>query len=212
MSGTEEDLQKAETLVEIMSEDFPGLPNVMNLKLKLITAKSPEDTEGYARVVYKMIDATQLTDSNFTLVMGRIRDLVKMSSVKAACECLDVFIRKRLAAMEREDLLEKAFITRIYITIQDRTYGEEKVVDNLRALLDAISKQLKRSLRQGATNAAIGLLWRVSEAFYNQQKYKISSQWCRLALHVVFDKSGVLNIAKISRCVLSKAGYGNKLI
>lgn len=199
-SGLPEDLEKAETIVEIMLEDWPGLLAVLALKLRLVLLRTPDDVDGYARILFKMIDVAHLTDSNFALVVGKIRSMVvKKNAVKQACECLDALIRSRLLPMERDDLLEKAFVTRIWATIQDRTCGDNKVVENLKVLLDVVAKQLKRPLGQKVTGSATGLLWKASEVFYMQHNYHASSKWCRLALHVVFDKSGELNIAKISR-------------
>jgi len=148
-----------------------------------------------------MIDIAQLTEQSFRAIMGRIHVLLKMKgAVRLACGCLDMLINKRLAPIENDDWLSQAFVFRVWITVQDKAQ-EGNSVEDLKSLLDKLVKQLSKPLGKSATHAAQILLWKASESFYLQKKYDQSSIWCRIALHKVFDRSGELNHAKISRWV-----------
>jgi hypothetical protein len=182
-----------------MMEEWPNRITVFLLQLELLSAKSPDDVEGYASIVLKMIAITQLTETAFMTIVGKIHTLVSKKATGRACVCLDNLISTRLLTMDRVDWLEQAIITRLWLTIQDRINHEERTVDELRATLDTVAKQLPRPLSPKATHAAQILLWKVSETFFVQESYQVCSAWCGLALHVVFDKSGELNCAKISR-------------
>jgi len=148
-----------------------------------------------------MIDVAQLTEQTFKTIMGRIHVLVSKKAVRLACSCIDTLISKRLMPLEDDDWLAQAFITRLWATVHDKTSRGEDSIEDLNLLLDKLTKQLSKPLSKTATHAAQILLWRVSETFYLQEKYDLSSKWCRVALHKVFDRSGELNLAKISRWV-----------
>ncbi|KAI5818162.1 meiosis protein SPO22/ZIP4 like-domain-containing protein [Pyronema omphalodes] len=213
--GTQESLEKAENIINNLSEDWPSYRvSIWRLKIDLILAKSSEnpDLAEYAQVVRDMIDVTQLTDTTFKLILHRIHDLVSRKAADKACNCLDLLISKRLLPMEREDWLDKAFVTRLHITVQHQIDREEDAITSTRALLDAIARNLKGTFSPKSTHAAQALLSKVSEALYHQKKYHLASEWCRIALHMAFDRSGELNHAKLSRrilmCCIETKAYG----
>jgi hypothetical protein len=184
-----------------MSEEWPNRLSVFLLKLDLILEQSPDSTDmtAYCQIILQMIDVTQFTETTFKVVLNRIHVLVSKNAAGLACDCLDTLISKRLLPMEREDWLDKAFITRVYVTIQHKFTHDESAIASLHSLLDTIAKQLRKTFNQTSTHAAQLLLWRVSETLFVQGKYHLSSAWCHIGLHMAFDKSGELNYAKISR-------------
>jgi hypothetical protein len=207
--ATLESLEKAENIINTLSEDWPAYRvSIWRLKIDLILSKSPEnpDLAEYAQVVRYMIDVAQLTDTTFKLILHRIHDLVSRKAAEKACDCLDLLISKRLLPMEREDWLDKAFVTRLHITVQHQIDREEDAITSTRALLDTIARNLKGTFSPKSTHAAQALLSKVSEALYHQKKYHLASEWCRIALHMAFDRSGELNHAKLSRLVFIFGG------
>ncbi|KAF8252313.1 SPO22-domain-containing protein [Wilcoxina mikolae CBS 423.85] len=207
-------LTRAENIINILSEDWPNRISVFLLKLDLILAQSPEsaDMAAYRQIILHMIDVTQLTETTFKVIIGKIHVLVSNHATEHACNCLDALISKRLLPMECEDWLNRAFITRLYVTIQHKSTDDESAIANLHSLLDTIAKQLQKTFNPISTHAAQILLWRVSETLYVQEKYHLCSAWCQLALHMVFDRSGELNLSKISRriilCSINTKEYG----
>jgi hypothetical protein len=200
-SDLPEGLMRAENIINIMSEDWPNRISIFLLKLDLVLAQSPEsaDMATYRQIILHMIDVTQLTETIFKVIVGKIHVLASNHATEHACDCLDALISKRLLPMECEDWLNRAFITRLYVTIQHKSTDDESAIASLHSLLDTIAKQLQKTFNPTSTHAAQILLWRVSETLYVQEKYHLCSAWCQLALHMVFDKSGELNLSKISR-------------
>lgn len=47
------------------------------------------------------------------------------------------------------------------------------------------------------------LLWKCVELAVSQEKHKMAEAWCHMCLHPIFDKAGVQNQAKVSRCYRS---------
>jgi hypothetical protein len=182
-----------------MTEDWPNRLATSLLELDLVLAHSPDNLESYYRILLRVIDTTQLSEQTFKIIMGKIHLLVMKKATGPVQECLDTLIHKRLLPMDQEDWLARAFVTRLWATIQDKSCQEQSSIQSLYALLDTIAKHLAKPLSPTATYAAQSLLWKVSETFYLQEKHQISSAWCRVALHMIFDKSGELNLAKISR-------------
>lgn len=183
-----------------MFQEWPTRTIVQLLRLDLVATESPDDTNGYHEVIMRMITMTQFTEITFKSILSRINVLVSRKASHLACKCLDTLISKRLLPLEKGDWLEQAFVSRLWITIQDsHACQEEAIIESLKALLDLIVKQLPNPLSAKATHAAQVLIWKVSEIFFTQQNWRLSCSWCKLALHIVFDKSGELNDAKIAR-------------
>lgn len=197
--ATLESFEKARNIIDIMIDDWPTRLSVQLLKLDLVTAESPDNTKSYFEVLINIISICQLSSTAYKTILGRIHTLAAKKDVIRACECLDILISKRLLALNDQDLLEQAFVTRIWFIIQSNSYENETVINALQELLDTMIKNLQKPLGAKATHAAQILLWKVSDVLYAKTKYDAASQWCRVALHVIFDKSGDLNHTKIAR-------------
>lgn len=191
---------KARNIIEIMTDDWPARLSVSLLKLDLVLAENPNDINAYCDVLIKIITVTQLSGTTFKVILGRIHALLKMSPTKA-CDCLDTLISKRLLDLDNQEWLEQTFVTRLWFIIQSQNYdiNEGPTLEALRELLDTMARQLPKPLSAKATHAAQILLWKVSDMLYTKQKYESACNWCRVALHMVFDKSGDMNHAKIAR-------------
>lgn len=169
------------------------------LRLKLVGAETPGDTRKYYEVLSRMISVVQLTETSFKVIMTRIHGLVSDGAVRLACKSLDELLAKRVLALEQDDWIERTFVTRLWVTVREQSLQEEVSLPSLQRLLDAIMKKLEKPLSPEASLAGQVLLWKIADALYSQQKYEMSSSWCKMAQHPIFDKSGELNQAKIGR-------------
>lgn len=197
--ATPESFEKAGNIIDIMTDEWPTRLSVQLLKLDLATAESPDNAKSYYEVLMNMIATCQLSSTAYKTILGRIHALASKKDVARACECLDMLICNRLLSLNEQDLLEQAFVTRIWFIIQSNSYENEKVIHALKELLDTMTKSLQKPLGAKATHAAQILLWKVSDVLYAKTRYEVASQWCRVALHGIFDKAGDLNHAKIAR-------------
>lgn len=198
-NATEGDLDRARNVIDIMSEDWPTRLTVYLLRLDLVVAEDPGNTQQYYEVLSRMISIVQFTEATFKIIIGKIHVLVSKKSIRLACKCLDELLTKRILILERDDWIERTFVTRLWVTVQDQFSEDDAILPALKNLLDSMVKKLAKPFTPKATHAAQILLWKISEAFFSQGKYQVAGSWCRIAQHSIFDKTGELNIAKISR-------------
>ena len=196
--ATPESLQGAAQTIEVLSEGWPKRLTTFLLKLDLVLAQS-HSMESYCQVILQAIDAVAITETAYKAITHGIHSLASKNLAKLACNCLDSLITKRLLPIELGDWLDQTFVTRLYVTVHIGSALDEDAVSGIRHLLDAIAKEIPRTFSPRTTLAAQLFLWKASETLYSQENYRLSSAWCRLALHMVFDRSGESNLAKICR-------------
>lgn len=46
------------------------------------------------------------------------------------------------------------------------------------------------------------LLWKKIDVAFNDERFAVAEQWCRLAQHRIFEKAGETNVTKIERLYL----------
>lgn len=198
-NATDGDLDRARNVIDMMSEDWPTRLTVYLVRLDLVIAGSPDNTQEYYEVLSRMLSVVQFTEMTFKVIMGRIHVLVSKKNIRLACKCLDELLTKRILILERDDWIERTLVTRLWVTIQDQSSEDDTILPALRNLLDSMAKKLAKTLTPKATHAAQILLWKITEAFFAQGKYQTASSWCRIAQHSIFDTTGELNLTKISR-------------
>ncbi|KAF8454550.1 meiosis protein SPO22/ZIP4 like-domain-containing protein [Terfezia claveryi] len=208
---TEPELEYARNALETMSENWPTRISILRLKLDLITMENSDAVDEYHNVLLKMIEIAQFSEDVFRTVLGRIQKLSDQS-VTLACNCLDELISKRLLVLGQDGWIERAFVTRLWMTVKNNTSLEGNTLATLKKLVDSMARQISKPLSPKSTQAAQILLWKVSEALLVQEKWVEASMWCEVALHRIFDKSGDLNYAKLGRriihCAIQVADYG----
>lgn len=192
-------MDKARNVIDMMNEDWPTRLTVYLLRLDLVIAEGTDNMQSYSEVLSRMLSIVQLTEHSFKVIMSRIHVLVSKKDIRLACKCLDELLIKRILVIERDDWIERTFVTRLWVTIQDRAADDEAILPSLRNILDSMVKKLTKALSPKATHAAQILLWKITEAFFSQGKHQIAGSWCRIAQHSIFDTSGGSNIAKIFR-------------
>lgn len=75
-----------------------------------------------------------------------------MNSRDLACKALDEFLTSRLYSAERQEWVEKAFITRLWISLGDPVSGGN--IDEIRHVLESLSANQQKSLSPAAGHAA----------------------------------------------------------
>ncbi|OCK77725.1 SPO22-domain-containing protein [Lepidopterella palustris CBS 459.81] len=196
---------KAWELVNLLETDYGDKMVVSLLKLELLSSAATIDADQYYSVLLRMIRSIVLTEVNFKTIMHHIHKL-KDHNNATACKILDDLIVLCLFSAENQDWIEKATITRIWLS----TKGPDScnIVKSLQELFDAVSRGTKNPFGAPATHAAQTLLWKRIESAYSQAEYESTELWCRLSVHSLFDKAGEFNKAKIARkmilCALSR--------
>ncbi|RMZ74395.1 transcription factor [Pyrenophora seminiperda CCB06] len=124
-------------------------------------------------------------------------------SSTTACKALDDMIDMRLFREENQGWIEKAIVTRIWISSDHST--SDNALEQLQGLFDTILQNSKGPLSAPATHAAQTLLWKRAEAAASQEHHDVAEAWCRLCLHPLLDKAGAQNKAKIARKIIQCA-------
>lgn len=200
---TPDTTKRAWDIVGLIEADFEDNMIVPLLKLELLTASTEPDQQIYYSVLNKMIRSTVLTDANFKLVMHHIHRMKKLDEA-ATCRLLDDFLTMRRFSDKHVEWVEKALITRLWISVKSR----EDAVRSIYNLLDMVVQGLRQPLRASATHAAQTLIWKRIEEHYGNCQYNEAERWCGFAHHDLFENAGQSNKAKIARkmilCALAR--------
>lgn len=196
-------MKRAWDIVGLLEVDFDDNMIVPLLKLELLTASTEPDHQTYYTVLNKLIRSTVLTDANFKLVMHHIHRMKKLDEA-ATCRLLDDFLTMRLFSDKHVEWVEKAVITRLWISVKSR----EDAVGSIYNLLDMVLQGLGQPLRASATHAAQTLIWKRIEEHYGNNQYNEAERWCGFARHGLFENAGKSNKGKIARkmilCALAR--------
>ncbi|RKU40879.1 hypothetical protein DL546_001180 [Coniochaeta pulveracea] len=211
---TNEDLEKAQNLIDLMQSEMGNTLVVLVLRLDVLNKVPPEvfDSSAYAAVLGQMITSmkqldvemdpvtTTVTEPAFGLINHHIGKLHSRNP-KLGCTVMDEFI-SALAETQHEGWVERLVTRRIWMATSnpDSIASIEAVQASLSCLRNPMSAE--------ATIAIQTLLWKSLESVYNQGLYDVVERWCQLALNPVFVNSGPSNRAKIERkyllCAIAK--------
>ncbi|EUC48226.1 hypothetical protein COCMIDRAFT_87783 [Bipolaris oryzae ATCC 44560] len=205
---TPETQDKSWQMVRLMETDFGDKMGVLLLKLELLSETEKIDTIEFYNVLLRMIRTIVLSETNFKTLMHHIHKLNEHDNA-TAIKALDDLIDIRLFREENQQWIEKAIITRIWISTTRNS--SENMLEQLQDRFDTVSQNLPTPISAPATHAAQTLLWKCVELAASQEKHKMAEAWCHMCLHPIFDKAGVQNQAKVSRkiiqCALARRDY-----
>ncbi|KAF2848838.1 SPO22-domain-containing protein [Plenodomus tracheiphilus IPT5] len=187
---TSDALDKAWGMVKLMETDFGDKMVVLLLKIELLTVAETLDTTEFYNVLLRMIRTVVLNDTNFKTAV-------------TACKVLDELMELRLLREENQTWIEKAVITRIWISTSKESI--ETSLEEVEGMLDSVTRNSKESLSPPATHAAQTLLWKRVEAAFGQEHYSTAEAWCRICRHTVFENAGVQNKTKVGRKLIQCA-------
>ncbi|KAJ4331225.1 sporulation-specific protein 22 [Didymella glomerata] len=210
--GIAEATDKAWQLVKLMEADYGDKLVVSLLKMELLSAAEHVDAAEYYSVLSRMIRTIVLNENNFKTLIHHIHKLKDLryalnlhspdsvlisSSSVYACKALDELLKSRLIRDEHESWIEKAMITRIWISTSDA--HAENALEQLQQTFDLLIHESSFSLSAPATHAAQTLLWKKVEAATGQKQDDTAAAWCQLCLHPILEKAGAQNKVKITR-------------
>ncbi|KAF3046826.1 hypothetical protein E8E11_007311 [Didymella keratinophila] len=206
--GTREATDKAWHLVKLMEADYGDKLVLSLLKIELLSDAEHVDAAEYYAVLSRMIRTIVLNETNFKTLIHHIHKLKNLSIVYA-CKALDELLKSRLIRDEHGPWIEKAVITRVWISTSDSHAGN--ALEQLQQTFDLLVYESSFSLSAPATHAAQTLLWKKVEAATGQEQDDTAAAWCQLCLHPILRKAGAQNKVKITRklvqCALSRQDY-----
>ncbi|KAK6360249.1 hypothetical protein TWF730_006397 [Orbilia blumenaviensis] len=213
-TGTPSDLRKAKEVMKVMVKEWPEKLNVHCLGLDIIVAQGL-GAEAYHAALMNMMTGVALSERSFKVIVGKCHVLLAQDlqgrGYRLACNVLDHFMTERLILEDNQGWIEQAFVTRVWMIIQDPQLDEE-VIQGLRQLCEATATKLAGPLSISATHASQILLWKVSDSLVTSGRWLEAIQWCRVALHPIFGRSGETNTGKIARrlihCAIEAQNYG----
>ncbi|KAL1391665.1 meiosis protein SPO22/ZIP4 like-domain-containing protein [Phyllosticta capitalensis] len=186
--------EKASGLIDML-EMNNGDPMVVSLlRLDLLTSEETPDAEHYHDALDRMMKQVVLTDPNFRTIIHHIHRLTKWKP-ELALKALDGLLYSRLFEQENKSWIEKAIMTRIWVTVE----SNQPDTKALSELLDHANQYMGEPLTAPATHASQTILWKRIEGYCKQGHHQEAEELSRLALHPVFAKSGEQNQAKIAR-------------
>ncbi|PQE27929.1 hypothetical protein CJF30_00009126 [Rutstroemia sp. NJR-2017a BBW] len=218
---SDESLQRAQDLVDLLEGEIGDKMVVLLLRMELLSEKTDDVFDGlaYSGILQRMIRTMSLSIANLRLFLfhaRKLNDKAPSLAIKALDELVRLRIKEWVDITKLGEWLEKVLVTRIWMVVSGRDTEEGFV--GTEAFLDLIADNAVKGMTTEATMAVhmVGrheLLWKRIEASYGLSQYEITEKWCRLGLHRLFEKSGELNIAKISRkillCALGRGDIGS---
>ncbi|KAL5459232.1 hypothetical protein PMIN06_002899 [Paraphaeosphaeria minitans] len=199
---------KAWHMLQLLEADHEGKMSISLLRLELLYSEIKVDAEQVYLVVHRLIHFVVLNDRNFKTIMHHVHKL-KDQSAATACKIVDELISTRLFREEKEAWIEKAVITRVWITCT--SFVAEGTLNQLRDFFDEVLRNAKAPLSAQATHAAQTLLWKQVEFTSSRGQHEEAEAWCGICLHALFILAGEINKSKIARkmimCALARHDY-----
>ncbi|KAI9792395.1 MAG: hypothetical protein M1816_002279 [Peltula sp. TS41687] len=163
---------KARDHLSLLESDYGAKLVVLLLRLDFITSvsSSSEPSEYYGgnsapveeklgevlivEVLCRIVRTILLSDSNFKLSGSQTSvDEIRGSQLsQLACKALDELLRNRLFSAERVEWIEKAFITRLWMSTSQPEMPE--TIGEIQDIVDSLSDNLSKPLDAAATHAA----------------------------------------------------------
>jgi hypothetical protein len=158
-------LGKARNLVDLLESEIGDKLIVLLLRLELLSASTMEtfDSSSYGDVLQRMTRIMSLSDANFKLIMFHIRKL-NDKSPSLACKALEDLMKLRILKMNREDWVEKALVTRLWISLGQRDSPE--ALSSLDDFFSMIATNVNQPVSAAATLAAHTVSLPLSLEFY----------------------------------------------
>lgn len=154
-SGSQEHSSEAKDLVSSMESEIGDKPIVLYWKLEILQQSPPEliDMDNYAGILRRMIRVFDLSDEEFQFLLSHIKRLRNMNS-KLACGVLDDLLTHRVLQSDNSTWLDKALVTRIWVSTMESAPLGDSWDTGLLETLDKVHKCSPEPLSPDATGAA----------------------------------------------------------
>ncbi|RKF63583.1 Sporulation-specific protein 22 [Erysiphe neolycopersici] len=208
----DESFAEAQKLLDILEREVGDKLVVLLLHLEILSAPNNKkfDSSAYSDIILRIMRVVYLTEPNFNLLMFHVRKL-NDKSPSLGCQIIEEILNKRVLVDGLIEFVEKILVTRIWMEVGHGDNDDR--IQQLEKLLSNILANIKKPISSQATLAAQTLIWKKIESNYTTSQFDKAERWCKLAKHPIFEKSGELNMAKISRklllCALAKKEIGN---
>ncbi|KAB8339033.1 hypothetical protein FH972_021969 [Carpinus fangiana] len=190
-------LEKAKELVCLLEQDCGSRMVVPLLHMEIIAAETDFDSAAYCAQLHRISRIAVMNSSNFKTIMSHVL-ILRDHDAAQACRFLDEFVGQRLLPEDKPEWLERAMITRLWIST-DRLLEQPDLERDIRQLFDLFHTASHNPLTTAATNAAQVLLWKQVDSLTGKQRYTQALIWCNLGLHPIFSHAGELNVSKLRR-------------
>lgn len=144
-------LDKAAELASLLEQDFPNCIIVPLLKLEILAASSDLNAASYFSELQRLINTGIITDEIFKSILGHVHHL-KDHDGELAVEAVDILITSRLLEQDKLDWIEKACVTRIWLTTE-KLAGHPKQLAALSQLLAMLQGALREPVSSHASHA-----------------------------------------------------------
>ncbi|KAI2642014.1 meiosis protein SPO22/ZIP4 like-domain-containing protein [Xylaria nigripes] len=207
--GTPDYIDRAENHIAYIENEVGEKLIVLLFRAEVLLRSPAEvfDSKGYADILRRMMKAVDMSESSFKLLMHHIRKLDEKCH-PAAVSVLDEFLKTCILATLRESWIDKAIILLTHMTIRD---GSLESIEALGTMYDQVEPSTGKLLSANTAAGIQALLWKKADAEFSQDQFDSASQWCKLALHSVLEKSGPSNASKMARKMLLCAIQQNNL-
>lgn len=144
---------KARCLVDLLESEIGDKLVVLLLRLELLESPINDlfDSDAYGLVLQRIITSVVLTETTFKLLMHHIRKLSDKGP-GLACKILDTFLNIRLVSEGKEEWIEKALISRLWMATSQNDGPE--VIAVVGDVLNILASNLKNLVSASATHAA----------------------------------------------------------
>ncbi|KAK7533968.1 meiosis protein SPO22/ZIP4 like-domain-containing protein [Phyllosticta citribraziliensis] len=187
--------EKASGLIDVLEMSQGDKTVVSLLRMDLLTSQENPDVVNYHEALDRMMRLVVLTEQNFRTVIHHIHRLMNWSP-DLSLKTLDDLLYSRLFEHQNKAWIEKAIVTRIWITVES---NDQDSIEALFEIFDNVHQNMGEPFSAPATHASQTILWKRIEGNCKQEQYAPAERVARLALHPIFAKSGEQNRAKIAR-------------
>lgn len=148
----ESDLETVALLLEQATEEHTVAPWLYFLKIQYARNKYPTEAAPIVCILESMIRVVEITDSIFQTIIRNVHDLNKLD-LTSACKVMDLLIFK-VADRDETDLIERALVTRIWLSTQSSDTVHSEAVTALIPIFRSLNQKLLRPISPRATHAS----------------------------------------------------------
>ncbi|KAI5246324.1 hypothetical protein E4T42_06428 [Aureobasidium subglaciale] len=203
-------LEKASSLVVMLDQENGFRTEVYLLRLDIIFAQTPFQPEEFCgEGTFKSIMYQIQKLNTFDIGSeGTNRTVVINSNPSPhshlACQNLSLLLSRLLAESPvTQKSVEKVVVTRIWIA--SLSLHVQYHPSELEIIFDDVANTKDMKMSPEAAHASQSLLWKAVTAFQQLENEDEAAKWCKLASHDIFESSGEINKAKLSRKMMTVA-------
>ncbi|KAM0339705.1 hypothetical protein ACHAPQ_001521 [Fusarium lateritium] len=197
-TGSNENLQEADSLASLVESEIGDKPVVLHWKLEILQ-KSPgevSNADACASILRRMIRSLDLSDAGLVFLLHGISEL-RTRGPRLAVGLMGELILKQLIPSGNINWIGKAIVRLVWMTTMETETAVSAA--DLIQILDQVAQEAGQCDVDAATATLSKLVWGKLDASYSKKQYPEAQLWCQLALHPIFSTSGEACQGKFSR-------------